>query len=134
MDHGVRKPIALDAVVLECKDVQALADFYLRLLGWETRLDGGEEWVDILPPGGGVKLAFQQNQAYVPPVWPEEPSAQQQMAHLDFTVNSPEEMALAVEHALACGAALAQVQYGGEQWVTLLDPAEHPFCFVLWEA
>ncbi len=48
-------PIALDAVVLECADVNALADFYCRLLGWEKRYDEGDEWVDICAASGGVK-------------------------------------------------------------------------------
>lgn len=68
-------PIALDAVVLECKDAAVLSDFYIRLLGWEKHYgeDGG--WVDIISPTGGVKIAFQKNEDYVPPVWPDIPSA-----------------------------------------------------------
>ena len=66
----------------------------------------------------------------MPPVWPEEPGAQQQMAHLDFIVPDRETMPQAVQHALACGAAMAPVQFS-DSWVTLTDPAGHPFCFVL---
>lgn len=133
MDTKTLFPIALDAVVLECRDVTALSDFYLRLLGWQRHYGEAGEWADIISPSGGVKLAFQQNEDYQPPVWPEAPGAQQQMAHLDFTVRSAGEMRLAVAHALDCGATLADVQYGEDKWVTLLDPSGHPFCFVLWD-
>lgn len=125
-------PIALDAVVLECPDVNALADFYIRLLGWERNYDEGDEWADIRSPLNGVKIAFQKNENYVPPVWPDAEGRQGQMAHLDFTVRDKEDMERAVAHALSCGATLAGEQFGGELWTTLLDPAGHPFCFVIW--
>ena len=125
-------PIELDAVVLECKDVAALSDFYIRLLGWKKNYGDDGEWTDIISPSGGVKIAFQQNDGYVPPVWPDEPGAQQQMAHLDFTVHNEEQMDLAVQHALSCGAIKASVQYDPTRWITMIDPAGHPFCFVIW--
>ena len=34
-------------------------------------------------------ILFQRNPEYCPPVWPEEPGVQQQMAHLDFSVVGP---------------------------------------------
>ncbi|WP_312430921.1 VOC family protein [Lacrimispora sp.] len=132
-------PIALDAVVLECRDAAALSDFYIRLLGWRKNHVEENEWTDIISPSGGVRIAFQQNPDYIPPVWPDEPGAQQQMAHLDFTVQNQEQLELAVQHALSCGAVKAGVQYGEavlpeseSLWITLLDPAGHPFCFVIW--
>lgn len=133
MDHNGLPLIALDAVVLECPDITALSDFYLRLLGWQRHYGEAGEWADIQSPNGGVKLAFQQSDDYSPPVWPDEPGAQRQMVHLDFAVSDKAQMKRAVEHALACGATLAGTQFGGDQWVTLLDPAGHPFCFVIWD-
>lgn len=124
-------PISLDAVVLECNDVAALADFYIRLLGWKKNGGEDDEWAEIVAPSGGVIIAFQQNEDYSPPVWPDEPGAQQQMAHLDFTVRDKEQMELAVQHALSCGAVKASVQYDPEKWITMIDPAGHPFCFVI---
>lgn len=123
--------IALDAVVIECADVHALADFYCRMLGWQKGYDEGDEWVDICAPSGGIKIAFQKNDMYVPPVWPDEPGAQQQMAHIDFAVQNRQHMALAAAHAISCGAVKAYMQFSEEKWVTLLDPAGHPFCFVI---
>ena len=61
----------------------------------------------------------------MPPVWPEKDGCQQKQMHFDFQVDSVPE---AVEKALELGAVKAPVQYGGEQFVTLLDPAGHPFC------
>lgn len=124
-------PIALNAVILDCPDRYELAEFYLRLLGWEKTYDD-DEWIDIAPPSGSIKISFQDNPGYVRPVWPDEPGKQQQMAHLDFTVKDTQQLELAVAHAIECGAIKAPVQYGGDQWATLFDPAGHPFCFVIW--
>lgn len=87
--------------------------------------------VDISAPSCGVKIAFQQNTDYVPPVWPDEVGKQQQMVHLDFTVQNKGQMEHAVLHAIACGATKAGIQYEPEQWTTMIDPAGHPFCFVI---
>jgi catechol 2,3-dioxygenase-like lactoylglutathione lyase family enzyme len=125
-------PIALDAVILECRDVAALSDFYIRLLGWKKNHEGDDEWVEIVSPSSDVKIAFQRNDDYIPPVWPDEPGAQQQMVHLDFTVRDKEQMELAVQYAICRGAMKAGAQYDAEKWVTMLDPAGHPFCFVIW--
>jgi hypothetical protein len=51
-------PIALNAVVLDCKDVAALSDFYIRLLGWKRNYSEDDEWVDIASPSGNVKIGF----------------------------------------------------------------------------
>lgn len=129
----------LEAVVLECRDAAALSDFYLRLLGWKKNRVEENEYTDIVSPSGGTKIAFQQNPDYLPPVWPDEAGEQQQMAHLDFTVQDQEQLKQAVQHALFCGAVKAGVQYGeavspGSEslWITMFDPAGHPFCFVIW--
>jgi len=124
-------PISLESVVLECRDIAALSDFYIRLLGWKKADEEEGEWIDILSPSGGVRIAFQKNGDYLPPVWPDEPGAQQQMAHLDFSVRNREQMELAVGRALSCGAKKAAAQYDPEKWTTMIDPAGHPFCFVV---
>lgn len=132
LDSNDVLPIALDAVVLECKNVSALAGFYIRLLGWQKHYQEGDAWIDIISPSGGVKIAFQKNEDYIPPVWPDVPGAQQQMAHLDFAVKDKAQMARAVTRALACGAIKAGAQFDPEKWTTMLDPEGHPFCFVIW--
>lgn len=132
MDTNGLLPIALDAVILECRDVTTLSNFYIRLLGWKKNYVEENEWTDIVSPSGGVKIAFQQNEDYIPPVWPDELGAQQQMVHLDFTVRDKAQMELAVQHAISCGAVKTSVQYDPERWITMIDPAGHPFCFVIW--
>ena len=74
--------------------------------------------------GGYPGITFQQNSEYEPPVWPERSGMQQQMAHLDFAVNDLEK---AVQHAVRCGAAVAEEQFS-DAWRVMLDPAGHPFC------
>jgi hypothetical protein len=123
--------IQLKSIVLDCPDIYALSDFYIRMRGWEKDFEEEGDFLAIRSPSGGVRLAFQTNADYVSPVWPEEPGAQQQMEHIDFSVQSREDMGRAVEHAVSCGAIKAQTQYCDE-WTVMLDPVGHPFCFVVW--
>lgn len=109
-------------VALDCKDADALADFYAEMLGWKKTLSGGD-MAGIHSPQGLI-LAFQSVEEYAPPVWPWKPGEQQQMAHIDFLVDDLED---AVRHALRCGAVKADVQYFDTSTV-LFDPAGHPFC------
>lgn len=67
------EPRALAEVVLDCPDPRALAEFYRAVLGWdyapghETDDPDGDEWLVLVPPGGGTKIAFQRSAAPVPP-------------------------------------------------------------------
>lgn len=120
----------LDAmsVVLDSDNAEALSAFYAKLLGW-TRVpfQPGDEWIVVYDEkSSAFALVFQQVDDYRRPVWPWTPDRQQQMAHLDFYVEHPE---AAVAHALACGAALSEIQLE-EGWKVLLDPAGHPFCVI----
>jgi catechol 2,3-dioxygenase-like lactoylglutathione lyase family enzyme len=113
----------LRTVVLDCPDAHVLADFYGRLLGWPvTESEPG--WVLMRCPDGGTGLSFQSEAAYVPPVWPEQPGAQQKMLHLDIRVD---DLDAAVAHAVAVGARPAAFQ-PQEDVRVLFDPAGHPFC------
>ena len=107
---------------LDCPDADALADFYAQMLGWPKTLsvDG---WAGIHTPQG-IILAFQTVDEYTPPVWPWEAGKQQQMAHIDFYVD---DLAEAVNYAIACGAKVAETQYYDTSTV-MIDPAGHPFC------
>jgi len=78
----------------DCKNADALADFYAALLGWEKEISG-EGWAALRSPQGWL-FAFQEIEDYVEPVWPWERGKQQQMAHIDFYV---ENLLEAVEHA-----------------------------------
>ncbi len=129
-EKGVPPRIRLNAVVLDCPDVAALSDFYVRFLGWQRSYAEEDEWAEVVDPSSGAKIAFQQNEDYLPPVWPEEPGKQQQMLHLDFIVGDETQREEAVRHAIACGAARAPKQYS-DAWTVMLDPVGHPFCIVV---
>ena len=86
-----------------------------------------DEYVIIGSEISNVDIGFQKNPSYVPPVWPNDESMQQQMMHLDFSVENREEMAQWVEYAITLGARKAVPQYS-ENWTVMLDPERHPFC------
>jgi len=115
--------LKLRTVVLDCSDAHEMADFYSRLLGWEITYRE-PDWVLMRDPGGGAGLSFQAEEAYVRPVWPERPDAQQKMLHLDILVDDLE---AAVAHAVYAGASLPDFQPRDDLRI-LLDPAGHPFC------
>lgn len=119
--------IKMYALTLDCKDPHELAKFYGALLKWEVPFHDGE-YAILGPPGAEQGaypcITFQRNPEYKPPVWPEEPEAQQQMAHIDFVVNDLEK---AVQHAICCGATMADEQFS-DGWKVMFDPAGHPFC------
>ncbi len=123
MPHQPR--LTLSTVVLETSDARALADFYLRLLGW-TAERAEIDWVLLKAPDGGTGLSFQSDPAYIRPTWPAGPGDQQMMMHLDIKVDDLE---AAEVHAIAAGAVLAEYQ-PQERVRVFLDPAGHPFC--LW--
>lgn len=114
-------------VVLDSDNAVELSEFYEKLLGW-TRFPGEEYTViaNVEQKGFPTWITVQQVNDYVPPVWPETPGEQQQMAHLDFHVENVEE---GVKHALSCGATISEIQYD-ERWRVLIDPAGHPLCIL----
>lgn len=119
--------IKMYSFTMDCKDPDQLAAFYAKLLDWQIVFQS-EEFACIGAPetnqGAYPGITFQRNPAYKPPVWPEDPVSQQQMAHLDFAVNQLEE---AVAYAIRCGATLADAQFS-DDWSVMFDPAGHPFC------
>ena len=122
--------IKIFSITLDCKDANELADFYASLLGWEKRCDD-PTFIEVsaqkgepLYRGEHPFIWIQQNEDYVPPIWPEEREMQQQMVHIDFAVDDIEK---AIQHAIDCGARKSPVQYS-ENWTVMFDPAGHPFC------
>lgn len=105
----------------DCNNADALAGFYVKLLGWEKVL-AGDGWAGLRSPQGWI-FAFQEISGYVSPVWPWKTGEQQQMAHMDFFVENLDE---AVDHALNCGAKKADIQYF-ETSTVMFDPEGHPF-------
>lgn len=63
-------------VCLDCADAKELADFYGQLLGWEVIASDGDGWINMRDLASGVGLSFQAEAWYEPPVWPDQPAAQ----------------------------------------------------------
>ena len=80
----------LHNIVLDCKDAAALSDFYAKLLGWEKD-DSDPDWIMVKSSDSSVNLLFQQDDDYVPPVWPEQPGCQQKSIHTDISVENMEQ-------------------------------------------
>jgi predicted enzyme related to lactoylglutathione lyase len=100
-----------------------MGDFYSKLLGWERTVV--YDCAAAVSPDKSYIFVFPEEEDYVPPVWPEEQGKQQKMIHFDFAAADIESES---KRAISLGAKLAETQYGGSQWITLLDPAGHPFC------
>jgi predicted enzyme related to lactoylglutathione lyase len=114
--------ICLGNIMVDCDDEQNLCEFYHKMLGWEKFEMFGRP---ALRNEDGIVFLFISNEDYIPPVWPEEKQKQQKQMHFDFQVP---DITLAVEYAQSLGAVKAASQYGGSEFVTMLDPSGHPFC------
>lgn len=114
--------VLLGNVMVDCDDEKKLQAFYASLLGWRKceRYDR-----PAVCSSSGIVFLFVEEEDYVPPVWPEKAGEQQKQMHFDFQVDNIEEM---VEKAISLGATKADAQFGGSDFVTMLDPAGHPFC------
>ena len=126
--------ISLRNVVLDTPDVPRLAEFYRDLLGWSFP-DGYDpddlSWRTLVGPGG-ERLAFQRAESVAPTTWPD-PAVPQQL-HLDFLVDSVEELEEQHQRALALGAAvrLERMDDPEEPLRVYTDPAGHTFCLFAW--
>ena len=126
------KMLELKTVILECRDISQLLEFYSKLLNWPV-VFREDTFVRIQSRDSGMGIAFQYAEDYISPVWPSQDDKQQMMSHLDFAVADKKELAVFTERAVKLGAKLAKNQYGDGEWTTLLDPAGHPFCLVIWD-
>ena len=109
-------------ISFDCLNANDLADFYVKLTGWNKELSS-DEWAGLRTPEG-ILFVFQTVENYVPPVWPWKNGEQQQMAHIDYFVDNLED---AVALALGNGAKKSEIQYFDDSTV-MFDPAGHPFC------
>lgn len=112
----------LGNVMVDCADEIELQNFYAQLLGWEKATLFARPAVK---GPNGIVFLFCEESDCIPPVWPEQTGKQQKQMHFDFQVTN---IAEAVERAEALGAKKAAEQFGGDEFVTMLDPAGHPFC------
>ena len=114
--------VVLGNVMVDCDDERKLQRFYGELLGWEMCELFARPAVRS---SSGIVFLFIEEKDYVPPVWPEDTGKQQKQMHFDFQVDNVAEMVKKVE---SLGAKKAESQFGGNDFVTMFDPAGHPFC------
>lgn len=124
--YGATMPViaTMRAVVLDCPDPRALAEFYRGLLGGDITY-ADDDWVN-LRDGGNVLLSFQRAPDHQAPDWPG--SKQGQQFHIDVTVDDVDQ---AEPQVLALGARRTDLQPGIDEdsnWRVYLDPVGHPFC------
>ena len=107
----------LELAAFDAPDIARLSSFYTQLTGWKVVREE-IDWITLQAPDG-QEIAFQLAPDHVPPRWPGQERPQQ--FHLDLTVDGHE---AAAERAIALGA----TRLGeGPTWITLADPAGHPF-------
>jgi len=125
-----RPTLTLTSITVSCPDPRALADFYARLLG--AVVTASEPPRPDEPPAAGwaqiataaLRVNFEYERRWTPPVWPAEQGLQTATQHLDIQVD---DLVAATAWAVSCGATLASVQ-PQEDVRVFLDPAGHPFC------
>jgi len=123
--------VKLGAIVLDTDNVEELSDFYAKMLGWtkSSQIHKGKKWITVIKADYmETPLVFQENHDYIHPVWPSNEDKQQQMLHMDFYVRA-DEFEEKVEHAIKCGARIAETQFTSD-WKVMLDCSGHPFCII----
>jgi catechol 2,3-dioxygenase-like lactoylglutathione lyase family enzyme len=107
----------LDLAIFDAADIEKVGAFYAELTGWDVVRDDADRFGIRTPDG--QEIEFQHAPNHVAPHWPGQEQPQQ--FHLDLRTNDPSAQA---ERAMSLGATrLAD----GPNWITLADPAGHPF-------
>ncbi|UNB55941.1 VOC family protein [Mycolicibacterium sp. YH-1] len=116
----------LRSMVVDCKNPEALAQFYASLVGGE--LDVSDANWTVLTTPHGTRLAFQLSPEHQPPRFPD-PAGSQQF-HLDIQVDDVD---TAERDVLAVGATRVPDvgnEGPGDAFRVYRDPAGHTFCLV----
>lgn len=107
----------LDLAIFDAADIEKVGAFYAELTGWEVVRTDADRFGLRTPDGHEIE--FQRAPDHVAPQWPGQVLPQQ--FHLDLQTEDPQAQA---ERAIGLGATrLAD----GPTWITLADPAGHPF-------
>jgi hypothetical protein len=114
---------SLDTVVLDVPDIVTEADFWKALTGGTVSMED-DDWITVVTPDRWG-IAFQLAPDHIAPQWPGQERPQQ--AHLDLNVP---DLATATARAVELGATVLREN---ERWITLADPAGHPFDLCLEE-
>ncbi|PEG40955.1 glyoxalase [Mycolicibacterium agri] len=113
------------SVVVDCRDPQALADFYQGVLGGTVHKED-DTW-SVLTDPTGRRLAFQLAPEHEPPIFPDPRGSQQ--FHLDIQVGD-DDVDDAERRVLALGAARVTDASEDGTFRVFRDPAGHTFCLV----
>lgn len=117
------KNLTIGDIAIDCREPDKLRDFYAGLTGWEQHVM--YNCPALIAENGLVLLFMGCDFEYIPPIWPEEPHQQQKQMHFNFQVD---DLPSAMREAIMLGASKAAAQYGGEHFITMIDPEGHPFC------
>ncbi|MFW5472976.1 VOC family protein [Knoellia sp. CPCC 206450] len=123
--------------VLDTQRPRELAEFYRQLLGLvyragdEPPTDGSPDeadWLVLTRPDGTRQLAIQEEPEHRGTTWPDHEVPQQ--LHIDYLVESVEELEHHKDEALRLGAELRLDRSNDEEepLYVLADPAGHTFC------
>jgi len=118
----MKQEVVFGNVMVDCDDERKLQRFYAELLGWEM-CELFER--PAVKSSTGIVFLFIEESDYIRPIWPEINGMQQKQMHFDFQVDDVLEMAKKAEEL---GAVKANVQFGNEDFITMIDPSGHPFC------
>ena len=107
----------LDIAIFDAPDIEKEGRFFAELTGWDVVRQNADRFAVRAP--NGQEIEFQRAPDHVAPKWPGQDLPQQ--FHLDLQVTDP---AAQAERAIGLGATHLR---DGESWITLADPAGHPF-------
>jgi len=107
----------LDIAIFDAADIEKEGAFYAELTGWDVVRQDAERFGLRAP--NGQEIEFQRAPDHVAPQWPGQERPQQ--FHLDLQVADPSAQ---VERAIGLGATHLR---DGATWITMADPAGHPF-------
>jgi len=114
---GMTQVSVLDIAIFDAPDIEKEGRFYAELTGWDVVRQDAERFGLRAP--NGQEIEFQRAPDHVAPQWPGQELPQQ--FHLDLQVADPKAQA---ERAIGLGATHLR---DGETWITMADPAGHPF-------
>jgi len=107
----------LDIAIFDAADIDKEGTFYAELTRWDVIRQGADRFGLRAP--NGQEIEFQRAPDHVAPQWPGQQRPQQ--FHLDLQVTDP---AAQAERAIGLGATHLR---DGDTWITMADPAGHPF-------
>jgi catechol 2,3-dioxygenase-like lactoylglutathione lyase family enzyme len=119
----------LTDVIVDCHDLDVMADFWCEVLGYE-RVASGDGWLATRAPGLELSandlVARAQPPALAFVLVPEDKLGKNRV-HVDVT---PTECSQAdeVERLLGLGARRVDISQGSTPWVVLADPEGNEFC------